>query len=173
MLLSLLLLLLLLPLLILYYYYIVIIIIIIIIITVWLLIFASADSPKLSKYSIYRMKCAMLYRCVDLNRRFFVYIFCLISIRGLVSYWEIQWSAVNNDRVLKDKFCQKIWVQYIKCILRNACLKTRIITANVWLINYFATQLFGVFLKTNIFSKTERKKLKFFLISKFEKLFYF
>ena len=29
--------------------------------------------------------------------------------------------------------------------------KTRIFTANVWLINYFATQLFGVFLKTNLF----------------------
>ena len=41
-------------------------------------------------------------------RRIFVYIFCLISIRALVSYWEIQWSALNNDRVLKDKFCQKI-----------------------------------------------------------------
>ena len=64
----------------------------------------------------------------SLYRRIFVYIFCLISIRALVSYWEIQWSAVNNDRVLKDKFCQKIWVQYIKCILRNACLKTRIFT---------------------------------------------
>ena len=95
-------------------------------------------------------------------RRIFVYLFCLISIRALVSNWEIQWSALNNDRVLKNKFYQKIWVQYIKCILRNACLKTRIFTANVWLINYFATQLFGVFLKTNIFWKTERKKLKVF-----------
>ena len=73
------------------------------------------------------------------KRRIFVYIFRLISIRALVSYWEIEWSAVNNDRVLKDKFCQKIWVQYIKCNLRNACLKTRIFTANVLLINYFAT----------------------------------
>ena len=88
-----------------------------------------------------------------------LFTFCFISIRDLVSYWEIQWSAVNNDRVLKDKFCQKIWVQSIKCFLRNACLKTRIFTANVWLINYFATQLFDVFLKINIFSKTERKKL--------------
>ena len=95
-------------------------------------------------------------------RRIFVYIFCLISMRALVSNWEIRWSTVNNDRVLNDKFCQKIWVHYIRCILRNACLKTRIFTANIWLINYFATQLFCVFLKTNIFSKTERKKLKIF-----------
>ena len=86
----------------------------------------------------------------SINRRIFVYMFCLISIRALVSYWAIQWSAVNNDRALKDKFCQNIWIQYIKCILRNACLKTRIFTANVWLINYFATQLFCVFLKVNI-----------------------
>ena len=70
---------------------------------------------------------------------------------------------MNNDRVLKDTFCQKIESNiFLKCILRNARLKTRIFTANVWLINYFATQLFGVFLKTNIFSKTERKMLKFF-----------
>ena len=52
--------------------------------------------------------------------------------------------------------------------LCDACLKTRIFTANVRLINYSATQLFGVFLKANIFSKAE-----IFLISKFEKLFIF
>ena len=43
-----------------------------------------------------------------LYRRIFVYIFCLINIRALVSYGEIQWSAINNNRVLKDKLCQKI-----------------------------------------------------------------
>ena len=32
-------------------------------------------------------------------------------------------------------------------------------TANVWLINGFATQLYRLFLKVNIFLKTERKKL--------------
>ena len=51
--------------------------------------------------------------------------------------------------------------------------KNSIFTANVWLINDFATQLFCIFLKANIFSKTaltERKKLQI-LISKFEKLF--
>ena len=91
-----------------------------------------------------------------------LFTFCFLSIRALVSYWKIWWAALNNDRVLKDKFCQKIWVQYIRCFLRNACLKTRVFTADVWLINYFATQLFCVFLKTNIFLKTEPKKLKFF-----------
>ena len=44
----------------------------------------------------------------------------------------------------------------------DACLKTRTFTANAWLINFFATQPLGVFLKANIFSKSERKKLKFF-----------
>ena len=34
-----------------------------------------------------------------------------ISIPSLVSYWAVKWSVVNNDRVLKDKFCQKILVQ--------------------------------------------------------------
>ena len=43
------------------------------------------------------------------------------------------------------------------CVTR--ILKTRIFTANVWLINDFATQLYRIFLKTNIFLKTERKKL--------------
>ena len=38
-------------------------------------------------------------------------------------------------------------------------LKTQIFTANVWLINDFASQLYRIFLKTNIFLKTERKKL--------------
>ena len=37
-------------------------------------------------------------------------------------------------------------------------LRTRIFTANVWL-NDFATQLYRIFLKTNIFLKTELKKL--------------
>ena len=45
---------------------------------------------------------------------------------------------------LKDKFCQKTWIQYIKCILWEVCFflkKTRIFTANAWLINDFATEL--------------------------------
>ena len=53
-------------------------------------------------------------------------------------------------------------------------IKTRIFTANVWLINDFATQLFCIFLKANIFSKTERKKLQIFPVihvRKFEKHF--
>ena len=80
---------------------------------------------------------------------------------------------MNNDRALKDTFCQKISVQYIRCILCDACLKIGIFAANVWLINKYATPLFSLFLKANIFSKTEHKKLQYlFLISKLEKLFY-
>ena len=59
---------------------------------------------------------------IAIGESLFTY-FASLAYVSLVSYWEIQWSAVNNDRVLKDKFCQKIWVQYIKCILHNACLK--------------------------------------------------
>ena len=63
-------------------------------------------------------------------------------------------------------------VQFIKCILRDACLKTQIFIANVWLINDFATQMICIFLKANIFSKTEDKMLQICLISKkFEKRF--
>ena len=69
---------------------------------------------------------------------------------------------MNNDRALKKKFCQKSSVQHIKCTLCDACLNSRIFTANVWLINDFATQLFCIFLKANVFSKTERKKLQIF-----------
>ena len=69
---------------------------------------------------------------------------------------------MNNDRVLKDKFCHYIWVQYIKCILRNACLKTRIFTADVWLINYFATQLFCYFWKPIYSQKLNVKSWNFF-----------
>ena len=46
-----------------------------------------------------------------------------------------------NNRALEDKFCQKISVQYVKYILCDECLKTWICTANVWLIDDFATQL--------------------------------
>ena len=55
---------------------------------------------------------------------------CFISTRALVYYWAIKWSAVNSDRDLKGKFCQKISVQYVKRILWDTCLKTQIFTAN-------------------------------------------
>ena len=64
--------------------------------------------------------------------------------------------------LLKDKCCQEIAVQYVECILSDACLKTRIFAADVWL-NDLATQLFCVFLKVNLFSKTERKMLQILL----------
>ena len=51
-----------------------------------------------------------------------------------------------------------------KRFLCDACfLKTRIFTAIVWLIKYFATQLFCIFLKANMFLKTEHKKAAIFL----------
>ena len=51
-----------------------------------------------------------------------------------------------------------------KRFLCDACfLETRIFTAIVWLIKYFATQLFCIFLKANMFSKTEHKKAAIFL----------
>ena len=46
---------------------------------------------------------------------------------------------MNNDRALKDKFCQEISVKYVKFILCDACLKTRLFTANECLIKDFAT----------------------------------
>ena len=65
---------------------------------------------------------------------------------------------MNDDRALKDEFCPKISVQYVKCILCDARSKTRIFTSNVCLINDFATHL-------NV------KSCKSFLLSKFEKLY--
>ena len=45
-------------------------------------------------------------------------------------------------------------------------------SANVWLTDDFATQLlFLIFLKANVFSKPERKKLQIFLMSKLNNLF--
>ena len=66
---------------------------------------------------------------------------------------------MNNDGALKDRFCQKGSVQYLNYILCEACLKTRVFTAVVWLINGFATKLFCIFLKAYTLSKTECKKL--------------
>ena len=80
---------------------------------------------------------------------------------------------MNIPRALNDKFCQKIPVQYAKCIFCDTCLKTRHFTGNVWLVNDFTTQLICIFWKGNIFSKTERKKLQIVLISKFGKFFRF
>ena len=65
---------------------------------------------------------ALIVACVIVDRGLFarpagesfvtsLLTFCFISIRALVSYWAIKWSAVNNDRALKDKLCQNIWVQ--------------------------------------------------------------
>ena len=47
------------------------------------------------------------------------------------------------------------------------------LTENVWLlaINDYATQLFCMFLKAILFSKTEHKKLQMFVITKFGKAF--
>ena len=56
---------------------------------------------------------------------------------------------MNNERALKEKFCQKVSVQYViyvKCFLCDPFLKTRNFTANVWLISDFTTQLFYIFL---------------------------
>ena len=65
-------------------------------------------------------------------------------------------------------FFQEISSRYFflkkKRFLCDACfLKTRIFTAIVWLIKYFATQLFCIFLKANMFLKTEHKKAAIFL----------
>ena len=49
--------------------------------------------------------------------------------------------AALANRALKDKFCQKISVQYFTCILCDVCLKPRNFTASVWFINEFTTQL--------------------------------
>ena len=81
---------------------------------------------------------------------------------------------MNKNRALKDMFCLIVSVQNDKCILCEACLKTRYFTANVWRFYDFSTKLFCIFLKANIFSNTERRKmLQLILISKFEKLFQF
>ena len=73
---------------------------------------------------------------------------------------------MNNDTALKDKFCQKISVQIVltisNCILCDVCLEIQIFTANVRLIMNFAIQLFCIFLKVDLYSKTERKKLQLF-----------
>ena len=64
----------------------------------------------------------------------------------MTGLWKISYVRNFESNIL-NAFCA------------TRCLKTRIFTANVWLINYFATQLFCVFLKTNIFLKTQRTKL--------------
>ena len=60
---------------------------------------------------------------------------------------------MNNERALKEKFCQKVSVQYViyvKCFLCDPFLKTRNFTANVWLINDFTIQLFYIFLTLEV-----------------------
>ena len=77
---------------------------------------------------------------------------------------------MNNFRALKNKFCQKISVQYAKCILCDTCLKNRIFAANVQLINDFATQLFYISIfESQPVLKNNVNSCNFF--DKFEKLF--
>ena len=73
---------------------------------------------------------------------------------------------------MDNKFYQKILVHYVKCIFVT-CVKLEFSQQMYGSFNDFATQLFCIFLKASIFSKTERKKQQIILINKFEKLFRF
>ena len=75
--------------------------------------------------------------------------------------WAIKWSAVN-DRALKGKFCQKISVQYVKCILCDVCLKLAFVQQMYGSLMILPPSCFVYFWKTICSQKRNVQSCTFF-----------
>ena len=64
----------------------------------------------------------------------------------LVIIWKAnEIRPLNIERAKQFQVSLIIWARYTECLWRNCLLKTRNVTKNVWLLNFFATQQFRSF----------------------------